>query len=118
MADSKTLKTSEAMTQGTWYEFGPFRVDTARRRLLRGDEPVALTARTFDILIALIERRGGLVEKEALMAAVWGDTAVEESNLTQQISVLRKALGEQPNEHTYVATSPRRGYRFVAPVRA
>lgn len=105
------------MTRAAWFEFGPFRMDVARRRLIRGDAVVPLTARTFDTLLALVERHGEMIEKETLMSAVWADTAVEESNLTQQISLLRKALGEQPNEHEYIATVPRRGYRFVAPVR-
>jgi DNA-binding winged helix-turn-helix (wHTH) protein/predicted ATPase len=105
------------MIRPSHYDFGAFRVDAVRRLLLRGGEPVPLTARTFDTLLALLERRGEMIEKETLMTAVWGDTTVEESNLTQQISLLRKALGEQPNQHAYIATVPRRGYRFVAPVR-
>lgn len=105
------------MTRVAFYEFGPFRLDVERRRLLRGDHPVSLSARTFDTLLALVEHRGELVEKDALMSAVWPDTAVEEGNLTQHISLLRKALGEQRAEHLYVATVARRGYRFVSPVR-
>ncbi len=105
------------MLRASRYEFGPFKVDVGRRILVRGDEPVPVTARTFDTLLALLERRGEMVDKDTLMTAVWADTNVEEGNLAQQISLLRKALGEQPTDHTYVATVPRRGYRFVAPVR-
>ena len=106
------------MVHPAWYEFGPFRLDVPRRLLLRAGEPVTVTARTLDTLLALLERPGEVVEKETLMATVWGDIAVEEGNLTQQISLLRKALGGQAADHTYIATVPRRGYRFLGPVRA
>jgi TolB-like protein/DNA-binding winged helix-turn-helix (wHTH) protein/Tfp pilus assembly protein PilF len=100
------------------YDFGPFRVDRPRRLLLRGGEPVRLTAKAFDILLLLIEERGRLVSKDELMRRVWPDAVVEENNLTVNISALRKALGESPGERRCVATVPGRGYQFVAEVRA
>lgn len=99
------------------YEFGEFRIDYARRRLLReGDNAVQLTPKAFELLLTLIENRGRLMPKEELMRKIWGDSFVEESNLTQTISVLRKTLGERRNENRYIVTEPGRGYRFVAEV--
>jgi DNA-binding winged helix-turn-helix (wHTH) protein len=95
--------------------FGPFCVDAARRVLTREDRPVPVTARAFDVLLALLERAGQTVDKEELLRAVWPDTMVEEANLSQQIFTLRKLLG-QTVEEAYITTVPRRGYRFVAPV--
>lgn len=97
------------------YLFGPFAVDAARRVLARGSQPVAVTARAFDVLLALLERAGETVEKEELLRIVWPGTIVEEANLSQQIFTLRKLLG-QTDDQPYIATVPRRGYRFVAPV--
>lgn len=98
------------------YEFGPFRVDPIRRRLLRADEEIHLKPKVFDTLLVLIESEGHLIGKEELMQAVWPDTAVEENNLTQNISVLRKTFGERPEDHRYIVTVPGQGYRFVADV--
>ncbi|MFY9825438.1 MAG: tetratricopeptide repeat protein, partial [Thermoanaerobaculia bacterium] len=98
------------------YEFGGFRVDPLRRRLLRGQEQISLTPKAFSILLVLLERRGEVVEKEELIQAVWPDTYVTEANLTQNVSSLRKALGERANDHHYVVTVPGRGYSFVADV--
>ena len=99
-----------------FYEFERFRVDPLKRLLLRDGEVVPLTPKAFGILFALIECRGQVLEKDDLMKAVWRDTVVEENNLTRNISSLRKALGERPAEHRYVATVPGRGYSFVAEV--
>ena len=99
------------------YEFGPFRLHSGTRRLLRDGQPVVLTAKAFDTLLALVEHCGRLVEKDELMRWLWPDTVVEEANLTQTIFMLRKVLGERPGEHSYIATIPRRGYQFVASVR-
>ena len=99
------------------YEFGSFRIDAVKRLLLRDGEPVALTSKSLDTLLVLVEHRGQVVNKEELMNKLWPDTAVEENNLTQQISVLRKTLGERAGEHRYVVTVPGRGYSFVAEVR-
>lgn len=97
--------------------FGPFVVDSVRRRLLRDGETVAITPRAFDTLVVLLEGRGRVIEKDELMRTLWPDTVVEEINLNVQISTLRKALGEQPNDHRYIVTVPRRGFAFVADVR-
>src|SRR5687768_11512251 len=100
------------------YTFEDFRLDPTRRLLVRGpsEETVALTHKAFGLLLLLVENSGRLVTKDELMAAVWSDSFVEDSNLTQTISVLRKALGENPNQHRFIVTEPGKGYRFVAPV--
>src|SRR6266481_3611471 len=97
-----------------FYEFGRFRLDAAERVLLRDREPVPLTPKVFDILLTLVEHGGHIVEKDDLMKRVWPDSFVEEGNLTQNVSLLRKALGESPGEPQFIETVPRRGYRFVA----
>ena len=98
------------------YDFGRFRLKTAERVLLREGEPVPLTPKVFDILITLVENRGHVVEKDDLMKRVWPTTFVEEGNLTQNVSLLRKALGESAGGAQFIETVPRRGYRFVAPI--
>ena len=97
------------------YEFGPYRLDAAERRLLRNGEVVPLQPKVFDLLLALVERPGRLLEKDELMQAVWPDTVVEEVNLANNISILRKTLSE--NGERFIETAPKRGYRFVASVR-
>src|SRR6185295_19472298 len=97
-----------------FYEFGPFRVDTAKRVLLREGEPVSLSPKAFDTLIVLVQHAGEVVEKPQLMDLLWPDSSVEEANLPLNISALRKALGETPNERGYITTIPGRGYRFGA----
>jgi DNA-binding winged helix-turn-helix (wHTH) protein/TolB-like protein/Flp pilus assembly protein TadD len=99
------------------YEFGPFRVDSLRRTLLREGKQVRLPSKAFEILLVLLEGKGRLVEKDELMQRVWPDTVVEENNLTVNISALRRSLTESPGEHRYVVTVPGRGYQFVAEVR-
>ena len=96
------------------YEFGRFRLKPAERVLLREGEPVPLTPKVFDILVTLVEHGGQVVAKDDLMKRVWPNTFVEEGNLTQNISLLRKALGESPGGVQFIETVPRRGYRFVA----
>jgi len=81
------------------YQFSDFSVDVTRRHLLRGGDPVQLTSKAFDTLLILIKYRGSTVSKSELMNAIWADTAVEENNLTKQISALRRALGERPDDH-------------------
>ena len=104
-------------SQQSIYEFGPFRVDAIKRVLWREGEPVQLTSKSFDTLLVLVGHRGEIVTKDDLIKALWPDTIVEENNLTQQISMLRKALGEKVGEHRYLVTVPGRGYSFVAEVR-
>jgi Tol biopolymer transport system component/DNA-binding winged helix-turn-helix (wHTH) protein len=99
------------------YEFGPFQLDATRRVLLKEGEPLKLFPKEFDTLLALVERSGELLEKDDLMRQVWQNTIVEESNLTTNISHLRKVLGESRDRHDYIVTVPGRGYRFVAGVR-
>src|SRR5690348_14851609 len=99
------------------YEFGSFRVDTVTRQLFRDGVSLQLTSKAFDTLAVLLANQGATVLKNDLMNAVWDDTAVEENNLTQQISALRKVLGEGAREHKYIVTVNGRGYSFVAPVR-
>jgi len=99
-----------------FYEFGRFRLKAEERVLLRGEEFVPLTPKAFDILLTLLENDGRIVRKDDLMKKVWPDTFVEEGNLTQNVSLLRKALGENASGPQFIETVPRRGYRFVAPV--
>jgi Tol biopolymer transport system component/DNA-binding winged helix-turn-helix (wHTH) protein len=98
------------------YEFGPFHLDVAERRLLRDGDPVPLAPKVFDTLLTLIENCGHLLEKDDLMTRLWPDTIVEEGTLARNISDLRKVLGET-SEHKYIETVPKRGYRFVAAVK-
>src|SRR3954468_12104009 len=100
------------------YAFGDFRLDRGRRTLLgRDGAPLPLAAKAFDTLSYLVEHAGRVVDKDELMRAVWPDTAVEENNLTQNISLLRRLFGEIRGEHRYIATVPGRGYQLVATVR-
>ena len=99
------------------YEFGRFRLKVAERVLLREGELVPLTPKVFDILVTLVEHGGQVVSKDDLMKRVWPNTFVEEGNLTQNISLLRKALGETAGGVQFIETVPRRGYRFVAETR-
>ena len=98
------------------YEFEEFRLDPQKRTLWRGDELIALTPKAFDTLLVLIESQGQLILKDDLMKEVWPDSFVEESNLTQTIFMLRKALG-QTRDQGYIVTVPGRGYRFTADVK-
>ncbi|MBA3961624.1 MAG: winged helix-turn-helix domain-containing protein [Chthoniobacterales bacterium] len=103
----------------TAYEFGDFSLDAGRRLLQRRDgTPVPLTSKVFETLLCLLRQHGRVVTKETLMKTVWPDTIVEENNLTQNISALRRIFGENPGTHHYIVTVPGRGYRFVAEVTA
>jgi TolB-like protein/DNA-binding winged helix-turn-helix (wHTH) protein/Tfp pilus assembly protein PilF len=99
------------------FEFGEFRLETAERLLLRNGKPVPLTPKAFETLLALIRNGGHLVGKDDLMRQVWPDTAVEEANLARNVYSLRKLLGDGDDEHSYIETIPKIGYRFIAPVR-
>lgn len=102
----------EAIEKSRYFEFGPFRLDRQSRILLRDGVIVPLTPKAFDTLAVLVERPGEVVTKDDLLRAVWPDSFVEESSLAQNVSVLRKALGDA----SYVETVPKRGYRFTPPV--
>src|SRR5215470_13255528 len=99
------------------YEFGPFRLDPAEKTLSKDGESVALTPKAFDTLLILIEKSGRLVEKDELMKQLWPDSFVEENSLSQNIYLLRKALGEAAQGPRYIETVPKRGYRFIAGVK-
>jgi TolB-like protein/DNA-binding winged helix-turn-helix (wHTH) protein len=100
------------------YEFGGFRLDTGKRLLRRLDgTAVPLTPRVFETLLYMVEHHDTVLDKERLMEAVWPDSIVEENNLSQNISTLRRIFGETPGSHSYIVTVPGRGYRFVAQVR-
>jgi DNA-binding winged helix-turn-helix (wHTH) protein len=99
-----------------FYEFSHFRIDPEERVLLHDGKVVPLTPKVFDTLLSLVEHCREVVSKDELMNFVWPNCHVEEGNLTQNISILRKLLGESPNAPQYIETVPRRGYRFVAPV--
>ena len=99
-----------------YYEFGPYRLETNERILLREGQHVPLTPKAFETLLALVESGGHILDKEDLLKKVWPDTIVEEVSLAKKVSILRKVLGEDV-EHHYIETIPRRGYRFVADVR-
>jgi DNA-binding winged helix-turn-helix (wHTH) protein/TolB-like protein/Tfp pilus assembly protein PilF len=101
---------------GKIYEFDEFRLDPDERTLTHGDEAVALTPKVFDLLVLFAENPGRLLEKEWIIGQLWQDSFVEEANLNVNVSTLRRALGETPNEARFVETIPRRGYRFVAEV--
>jgi eukaryotic-like serine/threonine-protein kinase len=98
-------------------EFGPFRIDPEQRVLLRDQQPVPLSPKAFELLLVLTQHGGKVVLKDDLMKTLWPDTFVEESNLGQHVFQLRKALGERPQDHTYIVTVPGRGYRFAQTVR-
>jgi DNA-binding winged helix-turn-helix (wHTH) protein/tetratricopeptide (TPR) repeat protein len=99
-----------------FYRFGQFVLDPARRTLTRADLPVPLTPKAFDVLLFLAQNSNRLVTKEELLKAVWGDAFVEEGNLTQYISHLRKALGDSPEDSRLIVTIARKGYQFTARV--
>jgi eukaryotic-like serine/threonine-protein kinase len=100
------------------YEFGPFRLDVDERLLMREGRMTPLPPKVFDTLLVLVENSGRVVSKDELMQSLWPDTFVEESNLTQNISQLRRALGDGAADAQYIETIPKRGYRFVAGVQS
>jgi len=95
------------------YEFGPFRLDPTERILRRGNEIVPLTPKAFDTLYLLVRNSGHLLEKDEMIRALWPDTFIEEGSLSNNVFLLRKALGE---DQAFIETIPRRGYRFVSAV--
>jgi DNA-binding winged helix-turn-helix (wHTH) protein/TolB-like protein/Tfp pilus assembly protein PilF len=99
-----------------FYEFGEFRLDPEKRRLWRDGQLVQLTPKAIETLLVLVQRRGELVERDALISAVWRDVAVEDGNLSVTVSMLRKALGSDDHGRKFIETVPRLGYKFVAEV--
>ncbi len=99
--------------RATAYEFGPYRLDPMGRSLLRGGEVIALPPKAVEVLMVLIKHPGAVIGKPQLIEAVWPETIVEEANLNQMIFLLRRAFGEDSTSG-YIATVPRRGYRFTA----
>ena len=104
------------MPHNSRFEFGPFQLDLNERVLSRSGEVISLRPKATEILARLVRNAGQLVKKDELLKEVWPDTFVEESNLSQTIFMLRKALGDDRGEPKYIETVPRRGYRFVAAV--
>jgi eukaryotic-like serine/threonine-protein kinase len=100
------------------YKFGPFWVDSRECLLTRDGKPIAVTPKAFETLLVLVQNSGHLMFKEELLKAVWPDSFVEEVNLSQNVSVLRRALGDTAQESRYIVTVPGKGYRFIAEVKA
>jgi DNA-binding winged helix-turn-helix (wHTH) protein/Tfp pilus assembly protein PilF len=98
------------------YEFEDFRLESGKRLLFRRGDPVPLTPKVFDTLLHLVQHQGSLIAKDELMRAVWPDTVVEENNLNQNISILRRVLGENRGENRFIATVPGKGYHFIPAV--
>src|ERR1700736_1832618 len=111
------MSVSEDQRLKELYEFGPFRVDPEKEVLLRAGQPVPLTPKTFQILLVLVRHHKEVVTKDDLMKSVWPDTFVEEANLSRNIFMLRKALGETAQDHRYIVTVPGQGYRLSEDVR-
>jgi eukaryotic-like serine/threonine-protein kinase len=107
------MATTENQKVEELYQFGPFRVDPARETLLKEGVAVSLTPKTFQILLVLVRHGKEIVTKDDLMKTVWPDTFVEEANLSRNIFMLRKALGETAQDHRYIVTVPGRGYRLA-----
>ncbi len=99
-----------------FYEFKNFRLDIDECVLLRGGKPLPVTPKVFHLLKILVEHHGHLVEKDKLISEIWADSFVEDGNLTFNIRMLRKALGDEAAHPTFIETVPRRGYRFIAEV--
>src|SRR5918993_1381477 len=97
-----------------FYSFDVFRVDPVERLLFKENREVPLTPKVFDTLLVLLENSSHVLTKQELMQKVWPDSFVEENNLAQNISVLRKALGQGKQGEHYIQTVPKRGYRFLA----
>jgi DNA-binding winged helix-turn-helix (wHTH) protein len=106
----------ESMPADGLYRFGQFALDSRKRTLSCGDSPVSLTAKAYDVLLFLAQHPNRLVTKEELLQAVWGDTFVEEGNLTRYVSYLRKALSDASEDTGLIVTIARKGYQFTADV--
>src|SRR6185436_5747196 len=100
--------------ESRFYEFCDFRLDSLKNLLFRNGTLVPLTQKAFQTLLILVQNSGEVVNKDELIARIWPDTVVEENNLAQRISQVRKALGETSKDHDYIVTVPGQGYCFVA----
>src|ERR1700692_1212468 len=109
-------ETGSSLADGYLYRFGQFALDSWKRTVSRADSPVSLTPKAFDVLLFLVQNPNRLVTKEELLQAVWGDAFVEEGNLTQYISHLRKALGDDSENTRMIVTIARKGYQFTTDV--
>src|SRR4051794_4061100 len=98
------------------FSFGGFSVDAEERVLFRGSEPIPLTPRVFELLLAFLHQPGTILTKEELLTTVWREKFVEESNIVQNVAILRRALDDSATEAKFIATVTSRGYRFIAPV--
>src|ERR1051326_549975 len=98
------------------YVFGPFRLDPAERILTRDGAVISLTGKAFDALLLLVQNSGKILDKQELLNKIWPDSFVEEGNLSQNIFLVRKALGDETTAARYIETVPKRGYRFIATV--
>src|ERR1041385_4170507 len=99
------------------YEFGPFQLDTIERVLRGNGHEIFLRQKSYEVLLVLVENSGHIVEKETLMRRCWPDSIVEEANIPQNISALRKILRKEGGNEQYIETIPKRGYRFRPTVR-
>ena len=106
-----------SMKAGEIFQFGKFQIDARARTLRREEKPVTLNYRAFDVLLYLVQNPGRALTRDELLKNVWHDTYVDEHNLAQSISVLRKALEEKPGDNNFIVTLPGRGYQFVSQVQ-
>src|SRR5258705_11423566 len=102
------------LTEPHIYEFDDFRLDAGKRLLLRRGQMLSLTPRILDTLLYFVRHQGRVIEKDELMRAIWPHAFVEENNLNQSVSTLRRVLGESRDQNRYILTQPGHGYRFVA----
>jgi DNA-binding winged helix-turn-helix (wHTH) protein/Tol biopolymer transport system component len=114
--DRETAPLENSSEREAAYTFGAFRVNLQSLELLKNGEPVSLTPKTFDTLLVLLRHHDRVVTKDELLKAVWRDAVVSDDSLSQCISSLRRTLGDDSNQPEFIATIPRRGYRFIAPV--
>lgn len=117
MNSEHALNSARNLNKHEAFEFAEFSFDVREKILFRGAEKISMPPKTCELLAVLVENHGRLMTKDDLFRLVWADAFVEEANLSHHIAVLRKALGEDNNDRKFIETVPRRGYRFVAPVR-
>jgi DNA-binding winged helix-turn-helix (wHTH) protein/tetratricopeptide (TPR) repeat protein len=118
-SSARSTKGQEAVTnaRAEAFQFGPYSLDVTEATLRRGADPVPLSPKVFETLVHLVRHAGSLVTHDELMDVLWPDTIVSPKNLTQHVFMLRQALGDGAGDERYLETVPKRGYRFVAPVK-